>query len=66
MGSKLQRQNQHLRRLTMKVARHEKRGLNTDGLKREIARMEGAERKAHATGRDVDPRYGKRKVEEQD
>lgn len=64
MGSKAQRQNQHLRRLTMKVARHEGRGWNTDGLKREIARMEGADRKAHLTGREADPRFGKRKVEE--
>ena len=58
MGSKAQRQNQHLRRLMMKKARHEKRGWNTDGLAREIAYVSGdKERPAHNTGRVADPRH---------
>lgn len=57
MGSKAQRQNQHLRRLMMKKARHEKRGWNTDGLAREIAYVCGEkERPAHKTGRIADNR----------
>lgn len=57
MGSKAQRQNQHLRRLMTKMARHEKRGWNTDGLAREIAYVSGEkERPAHDTGRVADER----------
>jgi hypothetical protein len=57
MGSKVQRQNQHLRRLMMKKTRHEKRGWNTDGLTREIAYVSGEkERPAHNTGRVADER----------
>ena len=57
MGSKAQRQNQHLRRLMMKKKRHEKRGWNTDGLDREIAYVSGdKERPAFKTGRVADNR----------
>ena len=57
MGSKAQRQNQYLRRLTMKKNRHEKRGWNTDGLAREIAYLSGdKERPSYKTGRVADGR----------
>jgi hypothetical protein len=60
MGSKLERQNQHQRRLTMKIARHKKRGWNTDGLEKELAYSTGDKaRSESATGRDSDPRYKK-------
>ena len=57
MGSKAQRQNQHLRHLMMKKNRHDKRGWNTDGIAREIAYVSGEkERPAHSTGRVADER----------
>lgn len=60
MGSKLERQNQHQRRLMMKIARHKKRGLNTDGLEKELAFSAGEKtRPEFASGRDSDPRYKK-------
>jgi hypothetical protein len=59
-GSKLQRQNQHQRRLMAKIARFNKRGWKVDGLERELARSLGDEKhKAFRTGRDADPRYQK-------
>lgn len=61
MGSKVQRQNQYLRRLMMKRARHERRGLKTDGLDRQIAFMTGdKERPKMKTGREADPRFKRR------
>jgi hypothetical protein len=61
MGSKVQRQNQYLRRLEMKRARHERRGLKTDGLDREIAFLTGdKERPKMKTGREADPRFKRR------
>ncbi len=37
MGSKIQRQNQHQKRLKSKIKRFEKRGWSTDGLKKELS-----------------------------
>ena len=57
MGSKSQRQNQHLRRLMAKIRKFEKRGKSTDGLKRELAYAMGDEaRPEFKTGREADPR----------
>ena len=60
MGSKPQRQNQHMRRLMAKIKKFEKRGKSTDGLKRELAYSVGDEsRPEFKTGRDADPRLKK-------
>ena len=57
MGSKSQRQNQHLRHLMAKIRKFEKRGKNTDGLKRELAYVMGDEKRPEfKTGREADPR----------
>ncbi len=56
MGSKLQRQNQHQRRLKMKIKRFEKRGWSTDGLKKELAFSTGeTPRPEFKSGHDADP-----------
>ena len=60
MGSKAQRQNQHLRRLMSKIRRFEKAGKNVDGLQKELAFCMGeTERPEFKTGREADPRLKK-------
>jgi len=60
MGSKVQRQNQHLRRLMSKIRRFEKANKNTDGLQKELSYCMGeSERPSFKTGRDSDPRLKK-------
>jgi hypothetical protein len=59
MGSKLERQNQHTRRLTSKIKKFKAKGKSTAGLERELGYMQGGERPARNTGRDADPRYKK-------
>ena len=62
-GTKAQRQNQHARRLMMKIARHNKRGWNVEGLEKELAYTVGdKERPAFSTGRDADARLKKYNV----
>ena len=59
-GSKSQRQNQHVRSLMAKIARHTKRGWNVAGLERELSFASGDEKRPLCrTGRDVDPRFRK-------
>mgnify|MGYP001252225709 CR=1 FL=1 len=59
-GSKAQRQNQHVRKLMIKLNRHKSRGWNTDGLEKELAFCTGEkERPSFRTGREVDPRLKK-------
>ena len=41
MGSKLERQNQHERRLKKKIKKFEKKGWSTDGLKKELGYCTG-------------------------
>ncbi len=41
MGNKLERQNQHKRRLKSKIQKFEKRGWSTDGLKKELSYCTG-------------------------
>ena len=56
MGSKLQRQNQHQRRLKSKIKRFEKRGWSTEGLKRELDFSTGeVDRPEFKTGHDANP-----------
>ena len=57
-GSKSQRQNQHMRKLMMKINRFKNRGWNTGGLEKELSYCSGdAERPAFDTGRVADVRF---------
>ncbi len=59
-GTKAQRQNQHVRRLMIKINRFKKREWSTAGLEKELAYCTGeAERPSFATGREADPRLKK-------
>ena len=56
MGTKAQRQNQHVRRLMMKIARFEKKGWSTKGLRRELGYCTGEfPRPPHKTGSEAAP-----------
>jgi hypothetical protein len=59
MGSKAQRQNQHVKRLEGKIRKFEKKGWSTDGLEKELGYMMGEKRPEHKTGRDADVRLKK-------
>jgi hypothetical protein len=59
MGSKSQRQNQHVRRLDSKIRRWKKKGKSTEGLEKELGYCMGEARPKFATGRDCDPRLKK-------
>ncbi len=56
MGSKAQRQNQHIKRLESKIRRWQKKGKKTDGLEKELNYCLGEDRPAFKTGREADPR----------
>ena len=57
-GSKAQRQNQHVRRLMMKIERHNKRGWQVAGLEKELGYASGdTDRPLFPTGRVADLRY---------
>ena len=56
MVSKLQRQNQHVRRLTMKIKRHKAKGWDTSKMEKELGYCTGDDRPEFKTGRDADPR----------
>jgi hypothetical protein len=61
MGTKAQRQNQHMRRLMSKIKKFEKTGRNTEGLQKELLYCVGeTDRPPFKTGRDVDRRSKKR------
>jgi hypothetical protein len=54
MGTKLERQNQHQKRLKTKIKRFEKRGWSTAGLQKELAYCSGeADRATFATGHNA-------------
>ena len=59
VGSKAQRQNQHIRRLNSKIRKFKKKGKSTAGLEKELSYMEGEDRPSHKTGREADPRLKK-------
>jgi hypothetical protein len=59
MGSKSQRQNQHIKRLESKIKKFEKKNRSTEGLEKELGYMLGEPRPAFKTGRDCDLRYKK-------
>jgi hypothetical protein len=56
MGNKVQRQNQHMRRISRKIRQFTKKGKSIAGLEKELSYMLGEERPAFKTGREVDPR----------
>ena len=57
MGSKSQRQNQHMKRLEKKIRQWKKKGKKVDGLEKELNYCLGEDRPAHKTGREADPRF---------
>jgi hypothetical protein len=60
MGSKLERQNQHKRRLKKKIKKFEAKGKNVAGLKKELGYVNGTlDRPIIKSGRDIDPRFKK-------
>jgi len=60
MGTKAQRQNQHARRLMMKIKKFEAKNKSTEGLNRELAHCMGeTPRPVFKTGRESDPRLKK-------
>ena len=61
MGSKVQRQNQHVKKLMSKIKRFEKRGKSTEGLQKELDYVMGeTKRPEFKTGREADPRLKKK------
>ena len=62
-GSKLQRQNQHQRRLKGKIKRWKAKGKDTTGLEKELGYSTGElDRPTFNTGRECDPRLKRWKV----
>tara|TARA_R110000824_G_scaffold69520_1_gene179045 strand:- start:362 stop:556 length:195 start_codon:yes stop_codon:yes gene_type:complete len=59
MGSKTQRQNQHVQRLNNKIRKFAKKGKSVAGLEKELSYMLGEERQSFKTGREADPRLKK-------
>ena len=60
MGSKAQRQNQHVRRLMKKIKKFAAKGKSTKGLTKELSYCMGEEdRPEFKSGRDADPRLKK-------
>ncbi len=59
MGSKLQRQNRHVKRLESKIRRWKKKGKSTVGMEKELGYCMGETRPEFKTGRDADPRLKK-------
>tara|TARA_B100000700_G_scaffold215472_1_gene236813 strand:+ start:277 stop:465 length:189 start_codon:yes stop_codon:yes gene_type:complete len=61
MATKKGRQNRHRRRLRMKIARFERRGMNSEGLKKALAIAEGTvSNTGFKTGQAADSRLKKR------
>lgn len=60
MGSKAQRQGQHVKRLQSKIKKFTKKNKNVDGLQKELEYASGKNpRPAFKTGKEVDPRVKK-------
>jgi hypothetical protein len=62
MGSKAQRQNQHVKWLEAKIRKFKKKGKSIAGLEKELGYCMGDARPEFKTGRDVDPRLKKFRV----
>ena len=65
MGSKLQRQNQHTKRLESKIRRFKKKNKSTVGLEKELGYMLGETRPEFKTGTHADSR-NKRSIRTED
>jgi len=63
MGSKTQRQNQHVKRLEKKMRKFQKAGRCTKGLTKELGYVMGEPRLEHKTGKAADPRLKKMRYE---
>ncbi len=57
MGSKAQRQNQHVKRLERKIKKFKAKGKDITGLEKELGYMMGEDRPTFKTGRECDPRF---------
>ncbi len=55
-GSKSQRQNQYVRRLTSKIKKFKSAGKDTSGMEKELGYMMGEQRPSFPTGSDADSR----------
>ena len=62
MGSKAQRQNQHIKRLERKIRQFTAKGQDTEKLKKELGFAQGGTRPEFRTGRDADPRVKKNTI----
>tara|TARA_Y100000310_G_scaffold9417_1_gene9857 strand:+ start:35377 stop:35580 length:204 start_codon:yes stop_codon:yes gene_type:complete len=57
-GSKAQRQNQHMKKLMLKIKKFEKQGKSVDKLKKELSFAVGEkDRPAFKTGKEADPKF---------
>jgi|TARA_Y100000310_G_scaffold229121_1_gene231464 hypothetical protein len=59
MGSKSERQNQHVKRIEKKIRQFKKVGKSVFGLEKELGFMSGEDRPAFKSGREVNPKYKK-------
>lgn len=62
-GTKAQRQNQNVRRLSMKIKKFKAKGKSTVGLEKELGYCMGEDRPTFKTGRVADARIRTRKYE---
>jgi hypothetical protein len=61
MGSKVQRQNQHVKRIERKIRQYKAKSLSTENLEKELGFASGnADRPEFRTGREADPRIKKK------
>jgi hypothetical protein len=60
MGNKAQRKNIHIRRLNIKIRRHQARGKDTAKMEKELGYCMGQARPTFKTGAAVDPRLKKK------
>jgi hypothetical protein len=58
-GNKSQRQNQHVRQLSMKIKKFKAKGKDVTGLEKELDYMLGDDRPKFKTGREADIRLRK-------
>ena len=62
MGSKAQRQNQHVKRLERKIRQFQAKGQSTEKLEKELGYAKGGARPEFKTGREADPRVKKNTI----
>ena len=61
MGSKVQRQNQHVKRIERKIRQYKAKSLSTESLEKELGFATGKDtRPEFKTGREADPRIKKK------